>query len=98
MTRSVPPLRLPQKLAAICALFLALAVPQGFGQHAALVDGVEAIGISVSDMDRAVDFYSKVLTFQKVSDVELAGENYEHLEGVFGLRRRGVRMALAAAY
>jgi len=98
MTRFVPPLRLPQKLAAICALFLALAVPQGFAQHAALVDGVEAIGISVSDMDRAVDFYSKVLTFQKVSDVELAGENYEHLEGVFGLRMRVVRMKLGDEY
>lgn len=98
MTRFVPPLRLPQKLAALCALFLALAVPQGFAQHAALVDGVEAIGISVSDMDRAVDFYSKVLTFQKMSDVELAGENYEHLEGVFGLRMRVVRMKLGDEY
>ena len=45
-------------------------------------------------MDRAVDFYSKVLTFEKVSDTEVAGENYEHLEGVFGLRMRVVRMRL----
>jgi catechol 2,3-dioxygenase-like lactoylglutathione lyase family enzyme len=59
-----------------------------------LVDGVDAIAITVSDMDQAVDFYSKVLTFEKVSDVEVAGENYEHLEGVFGLRMRVVRMKL----
>src|SRR5258705_12367999 len=45
-------------------------------------------------MDQAVDFYSKVLTFEKVSDVEVAGEAYEHLEGVFGLRMRVVRMRL----
>src|SRR5437016_8719850 len=45
-------------------------------------------------MGRAVDFYSKVLTFEKVSDTEFAGENYEHLEGVFGLRMRVVRMKL----
>jgi len=98
MTRLPQPLRLHKKLAVLCPLLLALVAPQGFAQHAALVDGVDAIGISVSDMDRAVDFYSKVLTFQKVSDVELAGENYEHLEGVFGVRMRVVRMKLGDEY
>src|SRR2546425_10935837 len=63
-------------------------------QRDPIVQGVDAIGITVTDMDRAVDFYSKVLTFQKVSDTEVAGENYEHLEGVFGLRMRVVRMRL----
>src|SRR6266849_4232858 len=58
------------------------------------VTRVDAVGMTVSDMDRSVDFYSKVLTFEKVSDTEVAGENYEHLEGVFGLRMRVVRMRL----
>src|SRR5215469_15750124 len=98
MTRFVPPLRPHQKLAAICALLMALAAPQGFAQHAALVERVDAVGMTVSDMDRAVGFYSNVLTFEKVSDVELAGENYEHLEGVFGLRMRVVRMKLGDEY
>jgi len=76
-------------------LLLVITVPKGLAQQRpALVDGVDAIGITVSDMDRAVDFYSKVLTFEKVSDTEVAGENYEHLEGVFGLRIRVVRMRL----
>src|SRR5437667_5688073 len=78
------------------ALFLALLA---FASHSSaqrdpLVQGVDAIGITVSDLDRAVDFYSKALTFEKVSDTEVAGENYEHLEGVFGLRMRVVRMRL----
>src|SRR5216117_220480 len=82
------------------ALFLALLA---FASHSSaqrdpLVQGVDAIGITVSDMDRAVDFYSKVLTFEKVSDTEVAGENYEHLEGVFGLRMRVVRMRLGAEF
>src|SRR5215471_2581005 len=98
MKRFARPLPLHQKLAAICAILLALAIPQGFAQHAALVDGVDAVGITVSDMGRAVDFYSKVLTFEKVSDVEVSGENYEHLEGVFGLRMRVVRMKLGDEY
>jgi len=87
-------------MSVVWVLSLVLAVPQFFRQQAlgqqspALVGGVDAIGITVSDMDRAVDFYSNVLKFEKVSDAEVAGENYEHLEGVFGLRMRVVRMRL----
>ena len=47
----------------------------------------------MSEMDRAVAFYS-ALTFQKVSDREVLGEEFEHLEGVFGARMRIVRMQL----
>src|SRR5262249_6837776 len=61
---------------------------------AADVDVVVSVGMTVRDMDRSVEFYSKVLSFQKVSDVELAGTEYERLTGVFGLRMRIVRMTL----
>src|SRR5512140_3959665 len=94
------PNRLHKRVLAIWLLSLVLVAPQLLTQYAlaqqnpALVEGVDAIGITVSDMGRAVDFYSKVLTFEKVSDTEVAGENYEHLEGVFGLRMRVVRMRL----
>src|SRR5436190_8948073 len=61
---------------------------------AAIADvAVDGVGITVSDMDRAITFYS-ALTFQKVSDTEVLGEEYEHLEGVFGARMRIVRMQL----
>jgi catechol 2,3-dioxygenase-like lactoylglutathione lyase family enzyme len=70
----------------------AIAIPQLWSQQAQ-VAGVDAIAITVSDMDRAVDFYSK-FTFEKVSDVEVAGDDYERLQGVFGLRVRVVRMRL----
>src|SRR5687767_9875321 len=59
-----------------------------------LVEQVGAIGMTVSDIDASVDFYSKVLSFEKVSDVEVTGEDYERLQGVFGLRMRVVRMRL----
>jgi catechol 2,3-dioxygenase-like lactoylglutathione lyase family enzyme len=79
----------------VLALLVVLAVSQGSAQQApALVGGVDAIGITVSNMDQAVDFYSRVLTFEKVSDAEVAGENYERLQGVFGVRMRVVRMRL----
>src|SRR5207248_3696898 len=54
---------------------------------------VDGVGVTVSDMDHAVAFYA-ALTFQKVSDTEVLGEEYEHLEGVFGARMRIVRMQL----
>jgi len=58
------------------------------------VISVDAVAMTVSDMDRSVDFYSSVLSFEKTSDVEVAGSEYEQLEGVFGARIRMVRMRL----
>src|SRR6266478_2673864 len=58
---------------------------------------VESVGMTVSDMDRAVEFYS-ALTFRKISDAEVLGEEFEHLEGVFGARMRIVRMQLGNEY
>ena len=50
--------------------------------------------MTVSDIDRSAEFFSKALSIEKVSDLEVAGDAYEHLEGVFGLRMRVVRMRL----
>jgi catechol 2,3-dioxygenase-like lactoylglutathione lyase family enzyme len=61
---------------------------------ASLVTSVETVGMTVADMDRSVDFFAKALTFEKVSDIEIMGADYERLEGVFGLRMRVVRMRL----
>jgi catechol 2,3-dioxygenase-like lactoylglutathione lyase family enzyme len=60
----------------------------------ASVEAVVSVGMTVRDMDRSVEFCSKVLSFEKVSDVEVAGTEYERLTGVFGLRMRVVRMKL----
>jgi len=60
----------------------------------AVIGGVELVSMTVGDMDRSIDFYSKVLKFQKTSDAEVDGDSYEHLAGVFGLRMRVVRMKL----
>jgi catechol 2,3-dioxygenase-like lactoylglutathione lyase family enzyme len=79
------------------ALLLALSVaarPAVRPSTAPLVQEVAAVGMTVSDMDRSIAFFSDVLTFEKVSDVELSGPEYEHLLGVFGVRLRVVRMRL----
>jgi catechol 2,3-dioxygenase-like lactoylglutathione lyase family enzyme len=73
-------------LLALCA-FVAPAAFAG-------VRAIDSIGITVNDMNRAVDFYTKVLTFEKETEREVAGDAYEHLYGVFGMRLRIVRMRL----
>lgn len=60
------------------------------------VSAVHSVGMTVSDMDRAVDFYSRVLAFEKKSDVEVSGREYELLSGVFGARMRVVQLMLGA--
>ena len=60
----------------------------------AQVKQVATIGITVSNMDKSVTFYTEVLGFKKISDTELYGEQYEQLQGIFGLRMRVVRMQL----
>lgn len=63
-----------------------------------LVAAVDVVGMTVSDIDRALEFYGKILTFDKVSDVEVTGSEYERLQGVFGLRMRVVRMRLGEEF
>jgi len=70
------------------------AAPQSSSPAGVKIRSVGTILITVSDMDRSLDFYSHVLAFDKVSDTELAGDDVEHLFGVFGARVRVVRMKL----
>jgi catechol 2,3-dioxygenase-like lactoylglutathione lyase family enzyme len=58
------------------------------------VASLDSIGMTVSDLDRSVEFYIRVLSFEKVSEYEAEGAGCEHLEGVFGLRTRTARLRL----
>ncbi len=92
--------RYVNSIAPLAVYFLLVAAAFGPAARAqqstapARADRVVAIGMVVSDMDRSIDFYSKVLSFEKVSDTEVFGSEYEHLEGLFGVRMRLVRMRL----
>jgi catechol 2,3-dioxygenase-like lactoylglutathione lyase family enzyme len=55
-------------------LTIGLLAPSASAQGApAAVVGVESVGMTVSDMDRALDFYTGVLAFEMISDVEVVG-------------------------
>ncbi len=61
-----------------------------------LVSAVDSVGITVSDLDRSVAFFRDVLSFERISEAEAAGEEYEHLVGVHGVRMRVARMKLGS--
>jgi catechol 2,3-dioxygenase-like lactoylglutathione lyase family enzyme len=60
----------------------------------AQVRAVGPVGITVSDLDAAIRFYTDVLDFEKVSETEIAGESLERLEGVFPAHARVARLRL----
>jgi len=83
-----------RRRAVLVACLLVASLALGQRSREPLASAVDAVNMTVSDVDRAVSFYSRVLHFERVSDTEVAGETYEHLEGVLGLRMRVVRMRL----
>jgi catechol 2,3-dioxygenase-like lactoylglutathione lyase family enzyme len=65
---------------------------------APLVEAVESVAITVGDMERAVDFYTRVLRFEKISDAETADDTLDRLLGLTGVRVRTVRLRLGAEH
>lgn len=80
---------------------LCLAVPAtgqapwtGPGVGLPAAQAVPVVGLTVSDMDRSLAFYTSALPFTVVADTEVAGRRWEELTGVFGVRLRLVRLRL----
>lgn len=56
---------------------------------------VAAVGLTVSDLDRSIAFFTGLLDFREVGErLELAGSEFEHLTGVFGARARMATVCL----
>jgi catechol 2,3-dioxygenase-like lactoylglutathione lyase family enzyme len=82
---------------ALAAALLVLALAAS-ALAAPVVQAVDSVGMTVSEMERALRFYTEVLPFERVSDVELAGDGWERLEGVFPVRMRVVRLRLGSEF
>ncbi|KGF71436.1 hypothetical protein DO97_19640 [Neosynechococcus sphagnicola sy1] len=67
------------------------AVPQ---IRATTVQSIGPVVIPVSNMERAIAFYTQVLTFEKRSDQVRSGATYDRLEGVPHLKLRVVKLQL----
>jgi catechol 2,3-dioxygenase-like lactoylglutathione lyase family enzyme len=83
-----------KRAALVSALAIVVALAAANAAVAQLVKSVEAVGMTVSDVDRSMEFFRKVLGFEEISDVEVDGKSYEKLQGLFGVRLRVARMKL----
>lgn len=97
--------RRPDVGAALAFLWIVAAPGAGHGQTTAAappataavgVEAVVTVGMTVSDLERAIDFYADVLSFRVTDRREVMGDAWERLQGVFGLRMRTARLALGA--
>ena len=63
---------------------------EGLGSTASVseppITAVEGVTITVSDLDKAIEFYSAVLSCRRLDETEDAGPQIERLTGVFGAR------------
>jgi catechol 2,3-dioxygenase-like lactoylglutathione lyase family enzyme len=84
----------------LLAVALSLASKPRLGQEVQrpLVTTVAAVGMTVADLDRAVAFYSNVLSFKKVSESYEDSTDYQELENVPGAKARVVRMRLGNGF
>jgi catechol 2,3-dioxygenase-like lactoylglutathione lyase family enzyme len=55
---------------------------------------VESIAIPIADMERSLDFYTTVLSCQKISDSEVAEVEFEQLYGLSNVRLRVAKLQL----
>ncbi len=90
------PARRLAALAAAALLAALHATAASDARGAGSVSAVGNVGITVSDLDRSVAFYTGVLSFEKVSETEVLGQPWEQLTGVFGARLRVARLRLGA--
>ena len=58
------------------------------------MSNVKYVGMTVADIEQSTKFYEEVLSFQKVTETEVWGDDWEKLQGVFGLRMKVVQMQL----
>ncbi|MEH1905245.1 MAG: VOC family protein [Nostoc sp.] len=58
------------------------------------VQRIRAIGLTVTNCDRSLNFYKEALGFELVSDITVEGQNYSDLEDVSGAKIRIVTLRL----
>lgn len=58
------------------------------------VQRIRAIGLTVTDVDRSLNFYTQALGFKVVSDITVTGQNYSELQGVETAKIRVITLQL----
>ncbi len=69
-----------------------------FERGAVGVRALVSVGLTVSDLERSIAFYTRVLGFDKVSQAERSGAAFDRLVGLRGARARVARLHLGDEY
>src|SRR5215831_5360827 len=77
-------------------LLLLSSLPTGYAgeQLPGEVQRVKMIGFTVGNVDSEVDFFTKVLQFEKIADFRVLGRAYDKMQGVFNVNMRVVHLRL----
>lgn len=86
----------------VVTILLTCSAATSFAQSAAAtteptrpaVEAVTVVGITVSDLDRAVAFFSDVLTFERVAETKLSGNEFAQLQGLASPKARAAQLRL----
>src|SRR5215470_9074141 len=89
---------LPRDLLAAGALILLLlsSLHTGYARDSLSgeVQRVKMIGFTVTSVETEVEFFTKVLQFEKVADFRISGRAYDRMQGVFNVNMRVVHLRL----
>jgi catechol 2,3-dioxygenase-like lactoylglutathione lyase family enzyme len=82
--------------ALLCLLLVGASAPRASSPPTDTIGtaSVDSVGMTVSNLQRSLAFYTGVLPFTKEYDIEGAGRSWEQLQGVFGARVRVVGLRL----
>jgi catechol 2,3-dioxygenase-like lactoylglutathione lyase family enzyme len=88
-----------RRIGAVAALAAVLAtggLAAGASRSTAPVhaDAVAVVGMTVADLARSVRFFTEVLDFQELAEIEVSGPAYDRLWGLSGVRARVARLRL----
>ncbi len=75
-------------------LFSQLGLAQSQRQQDSNINAVSSIGMTVANMNKSVDFYSKTLNFRKVFDIIVSGNEQDQIDGLSRVKKRIVVMQL----
>lgn len=79
---------------ALAILLSTLALPSDARPSSASAEAIAVVGMTVTDLARSVRFFTEVLDFRTLEEVDLTGPEYDRLWGLRGARARLARMRL----
>jgi catechol 2,3-dioxygenase-like lactoylglutathione lyase family enzyme len=63
-----------------------------------VINGIHHVGISVSDLDRSIEFYCEILGMEMLGQASFGGEIMDHITGLTGTRGHSAMLRAGAQH